>query len=70
MYRNEIIIDNNSYIELASRITDTGEQLLFTIRGQRTDKQPVITCVLVNKEEATSLAAMIKTWIDMEKTSL
>ena len=55
MYRKTIDFDQTSFLEVASRITGSGTQLMLAMRGAKNDRETTVASVLLNKEEVRLL---------------
>lgn len=62
MYQKVIPFDSDSFMEISSRITGSGEQLMLSIRGRKNSTETTVASVLLNEDQAKLLAEYIRGW--------
>lgn len=63
MYKRSIAFDLNSFLELASRITGHGEELMISLRGLKNDKETTMASVILSKDEVEQLIVDLSDWL-------
>lgn len=69
MYKKTIDFDKNSFLELASRITTDGQQLMLALRGLKSNKEISVASVLLNENDVRQLIADLEGWLKVDKTN-
>jgi hypothetical protein len=62
MYRKVLAFDKDSFVEVSSRITGDGEQLMLSIRGRKSNNETTVASILLNDKQATMLKEFIAGW--------
>lgn len=70
MYRRAIDFDKDSFLELASRITGEGEQLMISLRGLKNDTEATIASAMLDQGEVEQLIVDLKGWLDSAPKNL
>ena len=63
MFRKEILLDEKSYVELASRKAGERELLALVLRGPKEPGTTSLASVMLTAEEARLLAEQITSWL-------
>ena len=63
MYRKVLTFDADSFIEISSRITGSGEELMLSIRGRKSNNETTVASVLLNQSQVDLLKAYLTDWI-------
>jgi hypothetical protein len=53
MFQRKIYLDNESYIEISTRIYDGEERIMITISGKKSDKEKVVSSAILAQEHAS-----------------
>ena len=67
MYRKILAFDQDSYIEVCSRITGKGEELMLSIRGKKSNSETTIASVMLTENQANTLIGFISEWAPKPK---
>jgi hypothetical protein len=70
MYRRAIDFDSDSFLEIVSRITGGGEQLMLAMRGRKNNAEATVASVILNQDEVKELIEGLTGWIDSEPATL
>ncbi len=62
MYRKVLPFDSESFIEISSRITGSGELLMLSIRGKKNNNESTVASVLLTEKQAKTLVEFIEGW--------
>lgn len=62
MYREIIKFDQDSFLELCSRLTGDGEQLMLAIRGRKNTNEATIASVCLNAKQVEALIVYLNSW--------
>lgn len=63
MFRKEIIVEANSYIELAGRKSGEKELLALTMRGQGVAGQTTLASIALTADEIRTLSGQLTEWL-------
>ena len=63
MYSKHLVFGQDDYLELASRITTDGEDLLLSLRGKKSNDEVTVSSVLLSKTEAEDLIKHLQGWL-------
>lgn len=63
MYRKVLTFDADSFIEISSRITGSGEELMLSIRGRKSNTETTVASVLLNQEQIDLLKTYLSDWV-------
>jgi hypothetical protein len=63
MYRQVIAFDSDSFLEVASRITGEGEQLMVSIRGRKSNNETTVASVLMTPDQVNVFKAYLADWV-------
>lgn len=63
MYKQVVTLDQTSFLELSSRFTGSGEQLMLALRGSKTSKDATVASVLLDTAEVQKLIEHLNGWI-------
>lgn len=64
MYSKHLVFGQDDYLELASRLTSEGEELLLSLRGKKTTEEITVSSVLLSKSETKDLIQHLQGWLD------
>lgn len=70
MFRRSINFDENSFLELASRITGKGENLLLSLRGLKNNTEATIASVVLDRDEVKLLIEDLNAWLESNPKTL
>ena len=62
MYRKVLPFDSESFVEVSSRITGSGELLMLSIRGKKNNNESTVASVLLTEKQAKTLVEFIEGW--------
>ena len=63
MYRKVIAFDSDSFLEVASRITGDGEQLMVSIRGRKSNNETTVASVVMTQDQVNVLKTYLAEWV-------
>lgn len=66
MYKKTIDFDTTSFLEVASRITGNGEELMLALRGSKNDRETTVASVLLSRSEVETLITHLQGWLSKE----
>lgn len=69
MYRKTIDFDKNSFLEVASRITTGGQQLMLALRGPKNNNEISVASALLSESDVRQLINHLEEWLKVDKTN-
>lgn len=69
MFRKTINFDKASFLEIASRLTTNGEELMIAFRGPKNDKEISVASVLLSKLEVEQIISHLQEWLNTTGTT-